>query len=285
MKRLLVPLAVAGALLAALPGPRAAAGPPPLRVTFLPLDHGAATLVQAPGGLVGLVGAGGPGDGEAITAWLRHHHVPKLDVLVATTWTDAYLGGAPALLKGMPVGRIVRSPLYVPTPIADRVLTLADQRGVQAFSPPPGDSETLFYTPPCRMRAVAPTGPMLVQFEKDPRCSAIYQFVYEHMSVLCLGDSARKHQQAMWAQADPKPWGHVLQIGRNGGEDSLLPSMLRGLRTRFAVIPIPRKSGAQPAASTLAALKQAGVRVYRTDRQGAVTVVTDGTQIHVTAER
>lgn len=218
-------------------------------------------------------------------AWLRRHNVHKLDVLVATTWTDAYLGGASALLQGMPVGRIVRSPLYVPTPIADRVLKLADQRGVKAFSPPPGDSESLFYTPPCRMRAVAPTGPMLIQFEKDPRCSAIFEYEYEHVSVLNLGDSARKHQQAMWEQADPKPWGHVLQIGRNGAADSLYPAMLRGLRTRFAVIPIPRKSGAEPAASTLAVLKQAGVRVYRTDHDGAVTATTDGTQIHVTTER
>jgi competence protein ComEC len=256
-----------------------------LRVTFLSLDRGAATLVQAPGGLVGLVGAGGPGDAGAIVGWLGRHHISKVDVLVATTWSEPYLGGAAGLLKRVKVGRIVRNPLYVPTPVGDHLLEDADRRGIKSFSPPPGDSETLFYTPPCEMRAVAPTGPMLVQFAKDPRCSAIFQFKYEQASILCLGDSSRKHQQVMWEQVERKPWGHVLQIGRNGAADSLLPSMLRPLRTRYAVIPIPRRSGARPAAGTLAALKQAGVRVYRTDRQGAVTVVTDGTQIHVTSER
>jgi competence protein ComEC len=258
--------------------------PPPLRVSFLSLEHGDATLIQAPGGLNGLLGVGAAGDAGAVAAHLRRRGISRLDVVVAATWSERSLGGLPALLAAGKVGRVVRNQLYVPTATGERVLAEVDKRGVRSFSPPPGGTETLFRSPPCQMRAVAPTGPMLARFAKDPRCSAMYEFQYDRISVLCLGDASREHQQAMWEQVDPRPWGHVLQIGRNGAAGALLPSMLKELKTRYVVLPIPRKSGAAPAPETLTALRRAGVKVYRTDRNGTVTVTTDGTHVNVRAE-
>jgi competence protein ComEC len=254
-------------------------------VSFLALDHGEATLVQAPGGVDGLIGAGAAGDATAVSRYLRKRGVKQLDVMVAATWSERSLGGMPALLKTERVARIVQNQLYVPTTVGDRALREASRRGVRTFSPPPGNTETLFRSPPCQMRAVAPTGPMMGRFAKDPRCSAMYEFQYDHLSVLSLGESGREHQRDMWRQADPRPWGHVLQIGRNGAADALLPAMLPDLRTRYAVLTIPRKSGGEPAPETLAALHRAGVKVYRTDRDGTVTVTTDGTHISVRTER
>lgn len=286
MNRLLISLSVACTLLAALPVlPEPGAPPPPLRVTFLSLDYGDATLIQAPGGMTALLGAGAVGDGDAVVRCLRRRRISHLDVLVAASWTDRHLGGVPALLKSIRVGRVVRNHLYVPSAAGERALHLADQRGIPVLTPSPGESIPVFRSPPCGMRAVAPTGPMLVRFAKDPRCSTIWEFEYDHLSVLCLGETARKHQQAMWEQADPKPWGQFLQIGRSGAADALLPSLLKGLKTRYAVIPVPRKSGAAPAPETLATLKQAGVKLYRTDRNGDVTCATDGSEIRVSADR
>lgn len=259
------------------------AGPPPLRVTFLALDHGSAALVQAPGGMVGLVGAGAAEDADAMVRMLRRRGVRKLDVVVATTWSERYLGGLPGLLKHLPVGRVVRNQLYVRTPVGERAFSEMARRGVKDFAPPPGDAETLFYTPPCQMESVAPTGPMLKQFEKDPLCSAVYEFQYGRTSVLCLGEASRTHQQVMWREVTERPWGQVLQIGRDGGAEALFPGMLKDLRTRYAVLTIPGKSHAKPANVTLDALRKAGVKVYRTDRDGPITVTSDSEHIKVSA--
>lgn len=285
MKRLLISLALVGTLLTALPGSSGGGPPPPLRVTFLSLDYGEATLVQAPGGMIGLIGAGSARDGNAVVRYLQRRRVSRVDVLVAATWSERSLGGVAALLRSVRVGRIVRNQLYVPTAIGERALQMAERQGIRVLTPTPGERIPVFRSPPCQMRAVAPTGPMLVRFAKDTRCSAIWEFEYDHVSVLCLGSTLRKHQQAMWDQADPRPWGHVLQIGDNGAADALLPSMLKGLKTRYVVIPIPRKSNARPAPALLNALERAGVRAFRTDRNGTVTFTTDGKRITTSASR
>ena len=150
MKRLLSWLTL---VTAALPLPtagiRAGPPPPPLRVTFLSLDYGDATLVQAPGGMVGLLGAGAARDGDAVIRYLRRHGIRKVDVLVAAAWSERYLGGVPALLRSVHVSRVLRNPLYVPTAAGERALKEVQQHGIEAFSPTPGDFDTLYHTPPC----------------------------------------------------------------------------------------------------------------------------------------
>jgi len=260
---------------------RAGAGSPSLRFTWCALDQGDATLIEAPGGKTALVGAGAPSEGAQLLRFLKQRGIHRLDYLMITTWSQAQTGGAPVLFRGIPVGQVFHNPLYIRGKANDDFYFEAQKRkgreGVRA--PTPGETMTLFYTPPCRMRAVAPTGPMLTRFDGDPRCSMVTQWIFDRFSLLDLGHTTQKHQQAFWSQADPRPDGKVLVIGR-GGADALLPSLLKPLNTRIAVLPIPRK-GPKPAAALLATLKQAGVRLYRTDRQGTLSLTTDGQNMQV----
>jgi beta-lactamase superfamily II metal-dependent hydrolase len=267
----------------------AGVGDPPLRITFLALDRGEATLVQAPGGVTGLIGAGAAGEGEKVLQFLRSRKVSRLDVLAASTWSPEHMGGMPRLIKSLPVKRFIHNSIYAPVkgvePLLELIRTPPEQSRIPAGSMTPGEAVTLHYTPPCIMRAVAPTGPMLTRFAGDRDCSLMLEFRYDRVTYLDLGQTTRRHQQAMWSGVDLKPYGHVLRIGRNGGAGSLTDSLLKPLKTRIAVIPVARKSGKKPAPATLAALRKAGVKVYRTDQHGTITVSTDGDKINVRTGR
>jgi competence protein ComEC len=151
--------------------------------------------------------------------------------------------------------------------------------------PAPGETIPLYRTPPYQFRVVAPTGPMLVPFQNDPACSLMVELMYQHVSVLDLGSTKAKHQAAMWKTAQLQPTGEVLVIGRSGAADALDASLLKPLKTRVAVIRVPLKGGKRPAPELLARLKRAGVKVYRTDTHGRITVETDGATIWVKPER
>ena len=65
----------------------------------------------------------------------------------------------------------------------------------------------------------------------------------------------------------------VLKVAHHGSEDEGLPALLERLRPRAAVIEVGAgNSYGHPAPATLAALAAAVPRVYRTDRDGEVTV-------------
>jgi competence protein ComEC len=76
----------------------------------------------------------------------------------------------------------------------------------------------------------------------------------------------------------------VLKVGHHGSSDSRLPELVRELRPEVAVISVGAGNGyGHPAPSTLAAL--ASVRVYRTDRDGRVTLESDGRALGVRSDR
>lgn len=266
-----------------------AQGNPPLRFTFFDLDQGEATLVETPGGERSLVGAGGPGEGPALLRKLKSRGIREIDTLLITTWSDAQLGGAIDVLKGIRVKQLFHNSLFAPSKRANAVYSFAQQREkehkLQMGSPAPGQSITVFYSPPCQWTIVAPTGPMLTRFAGDPDCSSVVEYSYEKISLLDLGETTRVHQKAMWETSRARPAGDVVVVGRNGEEKALLPSLLKPLKTRVAIIPVSRKTGRKPAPELLSTLRKAGVKVYRTDLQGDLVVTTNGRTVGVRTSR
>lgn len=279
-----VPLAAA--LLAALCGAPAPAGAPPLRITFLALPRGEATLLQPPGPITGLLGAGSASDAGALAAALKKRGVRRINVLIGATWSEGHLGGVPELFKRLPVQSFLFNPMYVKTPAGDRAIAAArarETKGVQVGAATL-DTTTVSYSPPCQFRNVGPFSTMFRTFANDPRCSLTLEVSYDHFSFLGLGDSRRQHQSALMKLVDPTPGGTVVQVSGQGTADAIDPSLLKRLKTRIVVIPTPQR-GPRPDPKLLRMLAQAGVKVYRTDQRGSITVTTDGRNIDVKTER
>jgi competence protein ComEC len=74
----------------------------------------------------------------------------------------------------------------------------------------------------------------------------------------------------------------VLKVGHHGSKNSTTPDFLAAVRPRMAIISLGEEDPyGHPSPGLLARLQDAGVSVYRTDRDGAVRVVTDGESLAV----
>ena len=75
----------------------------------------------------------------------------------------------------------------------------------------------------------------------------------------------------------------VLKVSHHGSADPGLAPLLDRLRPRLAVIEVgARNAYGHPAPATLSALRGAGVPALRTDRDGAITLTTDGRTVSFT---
>ncbi len=74
----------------------------------------------------------------------------------------------------------------------------------------------------------------------------------------------------------------MLKVGHHGSATSSTPAFLAAVAPREAIISVGRRNRfGHPHPLTLAALAAQGVRLWRTDRDGAVTVTTDGQSLDV----
>ena len=251
--------------------PRAPSG---LRVTFLDVGQGDATLLQVPRGAI-LVDEGPP---EArVWRQLRALGVRDLSLLVLTHPQRDHIGGARDVLRTTRVHIVLDPRLAASGPDERAAMSEARTQRVPVVAARPGLE---YAVGRLRLRVLWPDAPGLAS--EDPNNRAIVCLISYGQTDVLLGADA---ESDVLLPLRPPPV-EILKVSHHGSADVLLPSLLEDLRPRIAVISVGEgNTYGHPTPETLAALATApGLEVFRTDRDGAVTIESDGRQLRVATE-
>jgi competence protein ComEC len=261
----------------ALPRPP---GAPPrhFTVTFLDVGQGDATLIQAPGARAALVDGGPPGAG--IVSKLRARGVERLHLVVLTHAQEDHQGGLEEVVSRLPVGILLDGGHPRDGPAHRRIVTLARSRGARVIAAAAGQRFRL--GGPLRLDVLAPPAGLDPRPGEDPNArAAVLHVSYGALDVLLPADAESDVTGAL-----PLPRVEVLKVAHHGSEDEGLRGLLERLRPAAAVIPVgaPNRYG-HPHPATLAALRAGGSRVYRTDRDGDVSVTAGPGGLAIRSQR
>lgn len=266
-----------------------------LRVIAVDVGQGDCTLVLTPGGRTLLVDGGGTSDetsagdtdvgAKIVVPFLEYLGINRIDVLVATHPHGDHVGGLAAVLRGPQVGFVLDgtmlpypSPAYTEfrseaakreTPVAralrGQTFDMGDGVRVLVLNPPPGSA----------YGAAAAYGTSSDDATIN-NYSAALQIDYGQTRFILTGDAETDAEAAMLA-AHGDLRCDVLKAGHHGSKNATSDDWLSRLTPRHAVISCGRHNHfGHPAPATLARLGAHGVEIFRTDRQGAITFVSDG---------
>jgi competence protein ComEC len=236
--------------------------------TFLDVGQGDATLFQAPG--AGILVDGGPPEANVV-AMLRAHGVRRLDVVVLTHAQRDHEGGLEAVVRSLPVGLLLDGGAYSRDPEHARIAAAARARGIRVAVPAAGQA---FGLGRLQVHVLSPPAGPPPDPAEDPNLRAIVLTVsYGDLDFFLPADAESDVTGGL-----PLPPVEVLKVAHHGSEDEDLPALLDRLRPRVAVIEVGEGNRyGHPAAPTLAELARARAGVYRTDRDGEVTVTAGPT--------
>jgi competence protein ComEC len=256
--------------------PAGTAPPSGLRVTFLDVGQGDATLVQDPHAAI-LVDTGPPDGG--VVARLHRAAVRQLDVLVVTHAQADHDGGAAAVLRELPVGLAIDGRDGVRTPGGDRFAREARRRGVRLVVP---DTGHVLRTGGLELRILHPRRePAAAHAGGDPNERAVVSLV-RHGSVEVLLTADAESEVLSTLELPPVD---VMKVSHHGSADPGLPGLLARVRPAVAVISVgERNTFGHPAPQAVRALDSVVPRVYRTDRDGTVRIDADGPALMVRAD-
>ena len=112
--------------------------------------------------------------------------------------------------------------------------------------------------------------------------SLVLRLDWRGVSLLLTGDLGWEGEERMRDQAGPLRVT-MLKVAHHGSRFSSSAPFLDAARPALAIVSVgARNPFRHPAHDALARLEAAGARVYRTDRDGAVIVETDGARLWVT---
>jgi competence protein ComEC len=111
--------------------------------------------------------------------------------------------------------------------------------------------------------------------------SLVMKLRFKNVSVLLTGDIGKEAERRILKKGSPLR-ADILKVPHHGSSSSSSPAFLERVRPTYAILSVgERNIGRLPHSEILKRYERLGAKIFRTDRHGAVTVVTDGENIDV----
>jgi competence protein ComEC len=266
-----------------------------LEFTTLDVGQGDSLLIVSPGGKTMLIDGGGafagfpwreeqngidPGE-EAVSPYLWSRGFQKLDVVALTHAHQDHIGGLTAILENFHVGslwigREVSSAALARLESfarAKKIPIVHEIRG-QKFSLEPAEGEFLW----------PEIAPEKVGAGPKNNDSLVLRLKYGKLSMMLPGDAEKQAEKQILAENNEDVLrADVLKVGHHGSKNSTTEEFLAAVHPRVAVISAGEENPyGHPSPELLERLQRAGLRILRTDRDGAIHVLTDGERLEIT---
>jgi len=266
-----------------------------LELTVLDVGQGDSLFVVSPGGKTLLIDGGGafsgfpgheehigvdPGE-EAVSPYLWSRGFQRLDVVALTHAHQDHLGGLSAILDNFHVAKLWIG-REASIPALARLEELARKRKIPIEHALRGKSfhwdgvDGDFLWPEIASEEVAPSA--------KNNDSLILRMHYGNEAFLLPGDAEKQVEREILSENPTEAVrADVLKVGHHGSKNSTTVEFLLAVRPRFGIISAGEDNlFGHPSPELLERLENAGVRILRTDSDGAVHVLTDGTRLEIT---
>ena len=249
-----------------------------LVVYFLDVGQADAAILQC-GDEVMMIDGGESSDSSLIYSYLtKTLGITHIDYMIATHPHSDHIGGLSGALNACSVG-VVYSPvrsydskqfssLVKYTQKQGRDLTVPEVGDSFAF----GDAQVQFLSP-------------MKEYSNINDCSIVVRITHGNNTFLFTGD-------AEWdAEHDMVDSGYdlsaaVLKVGHHGSDTSSSYVFLREVMPKYAVISCGKdNSYGHPTEAVLSRLRDVSAQIFRTDLQGDVVFVSDGTTLSFGTEK
>ena len=254
-----------------------------VRVTVLDVGQGDAVLVQTPGRQSLLVDTGGSSGGFDIggrviapAAWALG--VRRLTWLALTHGDRDHAGGAPSVTRDLTPVELWEG---VPVPRDPDRAALRDLAAARGVAWRTITSGARVEAGAVRIDALHPPVPEWERQRVRNDDSIVLRVRFGRVELWLTGDAGAEFESRLAPDASDAAI-RILKVGHHGSKSSTSAALLNAVRPQIAVVSVGAGNlFGHPAPAVLDRLAAAGATIFRTDRDGAVAIETDGETVYV----
>lgn len=261
--------------------------PHDLRVVFIDVGQGDASLIQAPDGSNILID-GGPFEDSVSTA-LEHYGVKDIDLVVLSHPHADHVSGLLQVVKNYQVDMVIDSGVSHDSYFYSEFRQTIEERNITYIDAESGESFKIGAD--LTVDIVWPEKDLASQSLTINDSSVVVRISYGKMRLLFTGDIEKEAQSLLTdAMHDKKDSiglnAQVLKMPHHGSSDGCMEEFLEKVDPDVAIMFAGRdNSFGHPARSTIRSLKDLGAQVFRTDSDGNIILYSDGLTYEIETEK
>lgn len=242
-----------------------------LEVHFIDIGQGDCTLLKCDG-MTMLIDAGENDKGTKIQQYLISQGVERLDYLVLTHPDSDHIGGADVIVTKFDIGTVYMSYYTKNNKTYNDLINAIDYKRLKWITPDVGHT---FEFGSADVTIIAPN-----KKYSNPNDASIGLLIRNGSnSFLFTGDAEEEAETDILAN-NMDIGADVLHLGHHGSKTSSSEKFLDAVSPKYAVISCGEgNSYGHPHAQTMNNLRSRHISVYRTDEQGSIIAVSNGSDI------
>ncbi|MDO5540743.1 MAG: ComEC/Rec2 family competence protein [Eubacteriales bacterium] len=237
---------------------------------LLDVGQGMSTLIRA-GGHYMLIDGGGRAASSFVVSYLQQQGIEKLDYVVVSHYDEDHISGIIGALHVFDCDTILAPDYQADTEIYASYLSAADASGAEIIYPRQGEEY------PLGDAVITVVGPASYSGDLENDRSVAIRICYGNTSYLICGDAQGQEEEDM-VNSGLELASDVYVVNHHGSGDSSGLYFLNEVHPAYALLSCSADNAyGHPALETMERLNAEGVSLYRTDKQGTITVYSDGT--------
>lgn len=255
-----------------------------LSIRVLDVGQGDAILIQTPQQSI-LVDTGDVGTKGKLVSYIKQAGISVLDKVVLTHAHADHLGGMAEVLANFPVKQVYDAGYAATTAMYRNHLTTVQKKKIPFAVLRAGGEidlgDGIF------LKVLAPEETFIKGSDSDVNnSSVVLKLTYGTFSMLLTGDVEEESETRMVKRFGTALKSQILKSPHHGSRTSSSSAFLKAVAPEAVVISVGENNDYHhPHPSTMKRYQAAKMKIYRTDKNGTVTVTSDGKTYQIAKEK
>ncbi len=250
-------------------------------IHYLDVGQGDAIYIKVNGKNI-LIDAGPKDASDKLVKQLKDLNVNTLDMVFASHPHEDHIGGMVSIFKNFSVKSFYMPKVTHTTKTFNNMITEVDKAGLKIQNVKSGMSIDLGKGAEFKIFS-----PVKDSYEELNNYSPIMKFTYGKKSFMFTADAEVLSEKEVLKKFDASELkSDVLKVGHHGSTTSTCDEFLNAVNPEIAVISLGAgNSYGHPHKEIMEKLNGKKLKIYRTDTQGQITIITDGENLNIKTEK
>lgn len=248
-----------------------------IKIHYIDVGQGDSIFIELPNKETMLIDAGESNKAQMIYKYIIDLGYSHIDYLVGTHPHTDHIGGLSYIINNFSIGLIYMPKVVHTSKTYENLLSVIIEKGLKVI--PAKSGMNIFSNNDLKVDIIAPNND---SYSNLNDYSVVIKISYKNRKFLFMGDAEVKSENEITHSVD----ADVIKIGHHGSKASSGEVFVDKVNAEYAIVMVGAVNKYDhPHKNILDRWSDSGAKIYRTDLNGNIVVVSDGSSLEVLSSR